>query len=197
MRKDGRMRMKNTNSIHHLFMNEINEFFMKNGDRRGIWRSQYRTLSIGKRAAFFSGHLSLVPCVGDRWLEIGLGPIHSLEREEFKVILLVKPGAFEIFERQVASAAQRERVDGKLNVSVLFFFRLRLVVKNVDVPVSDLQKVNVTGDHVAIKVERESAVAIVSNVIAAEIDGDFYGDGDGIVHEHEVLERLVTLLIAG
>ena len=65
----------------------------------------------------------------------GFGPINTLQREEFEIVILVKPGALEVLQRQIASATQRERVDRKLDVRVLFFSRFGLVVEKVDVAV--------------------------------------------------------------
>src|SRR5262245_26732854 len=64
--------------------------------------------------------------------------IHSLQREKLEVVVLVEPRAFERFERQPEPSAERQRVDRQLHMRVFFLKRLRLVVQDVQVPVSDL-----------------------------------------------------------
>ena len=67
--------------------------------------------------------------------------IDTLEREELKIVVLIEPVAFEVFERQVESAAQRERVDRQLHMRVRFLFGPRLVIQDVQIPVADLKEV--------------------------------------------------------
>ena len=61
----------------------------------------------------------------------GLWRIHTLKWEEFKIVVLVEPGALKVLERKIKPSAQCQRVDGELHVSVRFLFRVGLVVEDV------------------------------------------------------------------
>ena len=124
-------------------------------------------------------------------------PINALQRVEFEIILLVKPGALEVLERQIASATQRERVDRKLDVGVFFFSRFGLVVEKVDEAIANLQKIYMACDDGAVEVECETSISVVRNVRLGEIHRNFDGNGHGVVRDHETLKRLMTLFVAG
>ena len=121
--------------------------------------------------------------------------VHTLQREKFEVILLIKPRTLEILKREIGPSSKRERIDGKLDMSVLLFPRLGLVIENLQITIADLQEVDVPGNEVIFEVERESAVAIISDVLAREVHRDFDCDGGGVVDEHEALERLMAFLV--
>jgi len=53
-------------------------------------------------------------------------------------------------------------------VGVRFFVCLRFVVKDVKVPVANLQEVDVAGDNVALEVQVESASAVVADALPGE-----------------------------
>ncbi len=100
-----------------------------------------------------------------------------------------------IFLLRPVSPASYERIDGKLDVRVLLFSRLGLVIENLQIPIANLQEVDVSGNEVIIKFKRESPVAIISDVLAREVYRDFDCDGGGVVDEHESLERLMAFLV--
>ena len=81
-----------------------------------------------------SSNLAVVP------LPCALSHRH-LGGEELKIVVLIEPGAFEVFERQVESAAQRDRVDRQLHMRVRFLFGPWLVIQDVQIPVADLKEV--------------------------------------------------------
>ena len=60
-----------------------------------------------------------------------LWPVDALEREKFKVILLIEPRTLEILQRKIRPSSKRERIDGQLDVSVLLFPRVGLVIENL------------------------------------------------------------------
>jgi hypothetical protein len=74
--------------------------------------------------------------------------VDSLERKELEIVILVEPAALEELQRQAGSSGKGESVDRELDMGVRFLSRLRLIVKNVDVTIAELQKINVAGDHV-------------------------------------------------
>lgn len=76
-----------------------------------------------------------------------------------------------------------------------FLFCIGFVIEDVDVAVTDLNEVNVTGDEVAIEVERESPAPVVAEVIVGEINGDLHSDRHGIVDEHEALQGFMAHLV--
>ncbi len=84
-----------------------------------------------------------------------------MEREKLKVVVLVEPSALEVFHRQVEAAAQSERIDGELDVRVPLLLRFGLVIEDVEVPVADLEEINVAGDDLAIERQIESAAPVV------------------------------------
>jgi len=51
-----------------------------------------------------------------------------------------------------------------LDVSVFFFFRLGLVIEDLQIPIANLQKVDVAGDEVILEVQLESIVPVVGDV---------------------------------
>ena len=115
-------------------------------------------------------------------------PIYTLQREEFEVVPFVEPGALEHFEWQPSSSAQGERIDGELDMGVPPFpSGFGLVVEDVEVAVSDLKKIDVAGDVVAIERKIESTAPVVREIVACEVDRDFERNGHGIVDEHEAL----------
>lgn len=76
--------------------------------------------------------------------------VDTLKREELEIVLLVEPAAFKEFKRQPGPASESERIDRELHVGVRLLPRIRLVVEDVDVPVADLQEVDVSRYHVAL-----------------------------------------------
>src|SRR6266852_2369505 len=99
-----------------------------------------------------------------------LSRIHSLQREELEIVLLIEPTAFENFQWQAGSASEGEGIDRELHVGVSLFPRVWLVVEDVDVSVADLQEVDVSSDNVGLEVQVEVAASIVGNVVSHEID---------------------------
>lgn len=80
---------------------------------------------------------------------------------------------------------------------MLLFPRLGLVIEDLQIPIANLQKVDVAGDEVILEVQLESAVPVVGNVRARKVHRDFDGDSGSVVDEHEPLERLVALFVRG
>ena len=121
--------------------------------------------------------------------------VYPLERKELEVILLVEPATLEELERQAGPSGQGERVDGELNVGVSFLFCFRLVVEDVDVTVADLQEIDMTGNAVALEIEIETALPVVTEILSGEEHRKFHCDGDRIIYQHEALQCLVSLLV--
>src|SRR6266851_3280926 len=94
--------------------------------------------------------------------------VDALEREEIKIVFLIKPAALEEFQRQAGFPGQGERIDRELHVSVRFFACIWFVVEDVNVPVADLQEVDMAGDNGALEVEVESAATVVADVLVGE-----------------------------
>src|SRR3989441_4524462 len=90
--------------------------------------------------------------------------VHALQREKFEVILLIEPRALEILKRQIGPSSKRECIDGKLDVSVLLFPRVGLVIEDLQIPIADLQKVDMAGDEVILEVKLEPVVPVVGDV---------------------------------
>src|SRR5713101_7614003 len=130
-------------------------------------------------------------------LRARLWPVHALQREKFEVILLIKPRTLEILKREIGPSSKRERIDGKLDVSVLLFFGLGLVIEDLQIPIADLQKVDMAGDEVTLEVQLESAVPVVGDVRARKVHRDFDGDGGRVIEEHKALKRLMALFVRG
>jgi hypothetical protein len=80
---------------------------------------------------------------------------------------------------------------------VLLFPRLGLVIEDLQIPIANLQKVDVAGDEVTLEVELESAVPVVGEVRARKVHRDFDGDGGRVIDQHEALKRFVALLVRG
>src|SRR6266849_10214029 len=99
-----------------------------------------------------------------RNLRARLWLVHALQREKFEVILLIKPRTLEILKRQIGPSSKRERIDGKLDVSVLLFPRVGLVIQDLQIPIANLQKVDVAGDKVILEVQLESPLPVVREV---------------------------------
>src|SRR6266851_4951158 len=78
---------------------------------------------------------------------------------------------------------------------VLLLLRLGLVIQDVQVPVANLEKVDMTRDDFCIDVECETTAAIVCDVFAGEINGYFHCGGYGVINEHEALQCLMPLLV--
>jgi hypothetical protein len=57
--------------------------------------------------------------------------VHSLERKEFEVVLLVEPGAFDVPQRQVAASGKRQRVDDELDMGVRLLPGIGLVIQHM------------------------------------------------------------------
>src|ERR1700694_3628261 len=55
-----------------------------------------------------------------------LWPVDALQRKKFEVILLIEPRTLKVLQWQICSTGKRERIDRKLDVSVLLFPRLGL-----------------------------------------------------------------------
>jgi len=77
-----------------------------------------------------------------------------------------------------------------------FFFCAGFEVEDVDGSVSDLNEVDVSGDHFIVfqgygDLEAQ-LVFVVAEVVLGEEDGHFGRDGDRIVYEHELLEDFVS-----
>ena len=78
---------------------------------------------------------------------------------------------------------------------VFFFSGFGFVIEDVEVAVANLQKIDMAGDDVAVEFEVESARAVICDVIAGKKHGDLDGDGDGIIDEHETLQRFVSFFV--
>jgi hypothetical protein len=72
------------------------------------------------------------------------------EREEFEIVLLVEPSALEALERQIHPSRYRERIDSELHMSVLFFSRVGLVIEDLQIPVAELQEIDMACNELAI-----------------------------------------------
>jgi hypothetical protein len=79
--------------------------------------------------------------------------MNQLQGEEFKVVVLVEPGALEVFEFKAGAAAKGQSVEKELGVWFVRF-RSRLEIKNVNQTIPKLEKVNVAGEDV-VEVERD------------------------------------------
>src|SRR2546425_13207827 len=90
--------------------------------------------------------------------------VHALQREKFEVILLIEPRALEILKRQIGPSSKRECIDGKLDVSMLLFPSVGFVIEDLQIPIADLQKVDMSGDEVIREVKLEPAVPVVGDV---------------------------------
>src|SRR5712692_10695840 len=122
-----------------------------------------------------------------RWkanLRSRLWPVHALQRKKFEVILLIEPRTLKILKRQISPSSKRERIDGKLDVSVLLFPSLGLVIEDLQIPIANLQKVDVASDEVIVEVKLEPAFPVVGDVLVREVHRDFDGDGGRVVDEH-------------
>jgi len=96
-------------------------------------------------------------------------------------------------QRQAGPASESERMDRELHVGVRLLPRIRVVVEDVDLPVTDLQEVDVARYDVALEVHVESAAAVVRNLVSPEIDRNFHCHRHGIVDQHEPLQGPVAL----
>lgn len=128
-------------------------------------------------------------------LRLRLWPVDALQRKELEIVSLIEPRTLEVLKWQICSTGERERIDGELDVSVLFFPSIGLVIEDLQIAIADLQEVDMAGDEIAFKVELESAIAVVGDVFLCEVDRYFDRDGRGVVHEHESLERFMALLV--
>lgn len=109
--------------------------------------------------------------------------------------MFVEPRAFEVLQRQVEPATQGQRIDRKLDVSVLLLFRLGLVIEDMQIAVTKLEKIDMSRDDVAIEGKLESPTAVVPEVTARQVNRNLDGDGYGIVDQHETLQRLVAFFV--
>ena len=82
-------------------------------------------------------------------------------------------------------------------MGVRFFACIRLVVKNVHMSVSDLQKVGVAGDNVTLEVQIESAAAVVTDVVLSQKHRHFHRDRHRVIDQHEALQCFVPFLVIG
>ena len=83
--------------------------------------------------------------------------VDTLEREEIKIVLVIEPATLEEFQRQAGPASEGESIDRELHVGVRFFACIRLVVKDVNVSVADLEEINMASDNVTFEIQIESA----------------------------------------
>jgi hypothetical protein len=77
--------------------------------------------------------------------------------------------------------------------------RARLIVKDIDPAVADLQDINVAGEGCGPRqwhVETERVLQ-VSDICWGEIHRHFHGHGDGVRQEHEALELVVPTRVMG
>jgi hypothetical protein len=79
--------------------------------------------------------------------------VDAFEMKKLEVILLVEPRTFEILERQIRPARESQCVNHELNVCVPLLAGLRLLIKDMQIPVSELQKIYVSGDDIAVEIE--------------------------------------------
>lgn len=126
--------------------------------------------------------------------------INDVKRIEFKKMFVIKPGAFKMIEPQTRAARQGKRIKGKL-LDRFDLFRPRLVVENMNHAVSDLEDVDMAGNDAAIRqrkrnLESESLLEM-AYILLGESDGNFNGNGDRIVGDHEFLKLFVTELVCG
>ena len=61
--------------------------------------------------------------------------------------------------------------------------------------VSDLQEVDVAGDHGAVEFNVETPAAVVANVVLSQEHRYSHGDCDRVIDEHETLKCLVAFLV--
>ena len=78
---------------------------------------------------------------------------------------------------------------------VFFFLCLRLVIEDMQIAVSNLEKIDMARDDVAVEEELESPTAVVRQVTAREVHRNLDGDSYGIVDQHESLQRLVAFFV--
>src|SRR5712692_7985992 len=123
--------------------------------------------------------------------------VHALQRKKFEVILLIEPRTLKILKWEIGPSSKRERIDGKLDMSVLLFPRLGLVIEDLQIPIADLQKVDMASDDVIVEVKFEPAVPVVGDIRARKVHGDFDGNGGRVIEEHKALKRLMPFFVFG
>ena len=121
--------------------------------------------------------------------------VHGLKREKLEVILLVEPSALENLKRQAGSSSKRERIDRELHMCMLFLPRFGLEVKDVNEAVTHLEKVDVAGDEIGIKVKSEAPIAIIRDVVAREVYRYFHGHRHRVIQEHETLKSFMAFFV--
>src|SRR5438105_10328184 len=120
----------------------------------------------------------------------------GLQGKEFKITLFVEPAAFEILQRQVRSAGERQSIQRQLNVRVALLVGVGLVIKDMEESIANLEKIDVPRYDFGFEIAYESTAAVIFDIVAGEIDRNFDGDSDGIVDQHETLQSFVAFLIA-
>jgi hypothetical protein len=60
-----------------------------------------------------------------------------------------------------------------LYMSVLLFPGVGFVIEDVQIPIADLQKIDVARNDIIFEVERESTVTVVTDVLVREVTPEF------------------------
>lgn len=103
-------------------------------------------------------------------------------------------------ERQSAQPAKRQSIDGEL-FDGFNGLRIRFEIQNMDQAVSDLENVDVAGERFAgFELDRDMKVEPFSEMLdVGKLEKYRHCDryGNGIIDQHEFLERLVAELVLG
>jgi hypothetical protein len=122
----------------------------------------------------------------------------ELAGKKFAVFVLVEPRAFDVEKPDAGEAGDRERVDRELS-DRLVRTRIRFVVQDVHGAVSDLDKIDVAGDHArrrGLGCEFDRVFSFDRcDVILRQPNRDLDGERHAVVCEHEALEGFVTQLV--
>lgn len=109
-------------------------------------------------------------CIGKVILSLVFFRIDSGKWEEFKIVLFVKPGTFEGFDRDTGPLGEGQGVYGELGDDMLFFACLGLVVKDMEKATAELHEVNVSGEGLLPKRKREALRLQDGEVCGCEVE---------------------------
>jgi len=111
-------------------------------------------------------------------------------RKELAVLLLVEPRALDIKEPQSHKARERERIERELR-DRLVGARVRLVIKNMNGTIADLEEVDVAGEDARGASFREELNSILDfkrvDIAGRQPNRNLNGNRYRVVGEHEAL----------
>jgi hypothetical protein len=124
--------------------------------------------------------------------------LEELAGENFAIFVLVEPGALDVKEPDAGEAGDRQRIDRELS-NRLVGTCIRFVVQDVHGAVSDLEKIDVAGDHARHRGLGRKFDRVFSfdrcDVILRQPNRDLDGERHAVVCEHVALESLVAQLV--